>query len=172
MTETNVDVSPDTRDRARERARSAIAHLVRDTAGEDAFHEVPIMPGGRTTEHRPEPLQGLHAALRVRDAATAHARRFVEELRGDGASWQTITAAVRRDDDVDNEDEQIVFEEFAAPGLSPVNATWLSWRCSTCGERVTDHGPYNGHPDDVEDGHLEDCARHAADVRAYDQQDR
>jgi len=47
------------------------------------------------------------------------------------------------------------------------DAVTTSWECSSCGQRVTDRGPYNGYPEDDESGHGADCARHAEDVRAY-----
>jgi hypothetical protein len=28
-----------------------------------------------------------------------------------------------------------------------------SWTCSSCGQRVTDRGPFESHPDDNEQGH-------------------
>jgi hypothetical protein len=43
----------------------------------------------------------------------------------------------------------------------------VSWTCASCGEWITDSGPYNGHPDDDERGHAEDCARHLAEAAAY-----
>lgn len=163
--------STDASDRARERARSAITHLVRDTAGEDAFREVPIVPGGRTTEHRPEPLHGLRAALRLRNLVAEHARQFVAELRADGASWPTVAAEVRGND-IDAADVEAVFEEFAVQGHMPFEVSWMSWRCTTCGARVMDYGPWNPHPADVEHDHADDCGRHIAEVRAYEQQDQ
>lgn len=169
MTETDIDVFAEAGDRARERARSSITHLVLETIGEDALREVAIWPGARTTERRPEPRHGLRAALQLRDEASGHARRFVEELRADGLSWREVAAEVRRGEAVDGDDVEAVFEEFAVHGLSAFDASWLSWPCRSCGERVTDYGPYNPHPDDVEHGHAEGCARHAADVRAYEQ---
>lgn len=165
---TNIDFGLDAGDHARERARSTITHLVHDTAGSDAFREVPIVPGGRTTEHRPEPLHGLRAALRLRSLVTEHAKKFVEELRADGASWPTVAAEVRGDD-LDAADVEAVFAEFAVHGLSRFDASWLSWHCSSCGARVMDYGPNNGHPDDIEHGHADTCARHASEVRAYEQ---
>lgn len=156
--------------RARDRARSTITHLVRDTAGDDAVRELPIWPGAATTEQRPTPRHGLRAALRLRDEATGHARRFIEELRGDGASWPDVAAEVRRHDaGIDEAAVQAVFEEFAAGGLSAFDTAWMSWRCSSCEQRITDHGPYNPHPSDIEEGHTADCERHVADVRTYEQ---
>lgn len=172
MTETNVDVSPDAGDRARERARSSITELVSETAGPEAIREVPFFPGARTTERRPEPRHGLRAALQLRDAATGHARRFIEELRGAGSSWPAVATEVRRDDELDGADVEAVFDEFAVHGLSTYDRPWMSWRCDTCDERVLDYGPTNPHPVDVEQGHTDDCARHATDIRAHEQQDR
>lgn len=169
---TNVDVSPDARDRARERTRSSITELVSETAGPEAIREVPFFPGGRTTEQRPEPWHGLRAALQLRDAATGHARRFIEELRAAGSSWPAVATEVRRDDELDGADVEAVFDEFAVQGNMPFDVSWMSWRCDTCNERVLDYGPANPYPDDVEQGHADDCTRHAADVRAHEQQDR
>ncbi len=153
-------------DRAREQVRSAIVHLVADSAGDDAFHEVPIWPGARTTERRPEPHRGLQAALRLRTEVNGQVRQFVEQLRGSGVSWLDVAAQVRREAEVDVEQAGAVFEEFATGG--EFDPPWMSWRCDTCGERVLDYGPYNPHPDDVETGHADDCGRNAADIRAYE----
>lgn len=168
---TELDVYAAAGDRARDRARSTITHLVLDTAGADAIHEAPIWPGAATTEQRPTPRHGLRAALRLRDEATGHARRFVEELRGNGASWPDVAGEVRRhDEELAGEDVEAVFEEFAA-SLSPVDASWMSWRCSSCEQRVTDYGPYNPHPSDAEHGHADTCARHTGDIHTYEHQD-
>lgn len=167
---TELDVYAAAGDRARDRARSSITELVRETAGTDAIHEVPIWPGANTTEQRPTPLHGLRAALRLRDETAGHARRFVEELRADGASWPEVATEVRRhDEDVGGEGVEAVFEEFATDG-STIDASWMSWRCSSCTHRVMDYGPYNPHPADAEHGHADTCTRHTDAIRTYEQQ--
>lgn len=165
---TSIDVYTEAGDQVRERVRSAITHLVLDTLGQEALREVPIWPGAQSTERRPEPLHGLRAALRLRAEATGMARRYVEELRGEGASWAAVAVEVRRTEDIDSDDVAAVFEEFAVHG-GTFDAPWMSWRCGRCGERIIDYGPYNPHPADVERGHADDCVRHAAHIRAYEQ---
>jgi hypothetical protein len=44
------------------------------------------------------------------------------------------------------------------------------WRCRSCGELVSDHGPELGNPADAERGHAEGCARLAGAVAAWDAQ--
>lgn len=165
-TEREVDVFAAAGTYARERARVTVANLVQDVVGDDGLREVPIWPGARTTERRPEPRAGLQAALRLKAEAMSQVRRYVEELRGAGVGWLEIAAEVRRDPQVEHEQAGEVFEEFAVG--DEFRPAWVSWRCDTCGERVLDYGPYNPHPDDVEHGHGQDCARHAADIVAFE----
>ncbi|WP_433756331.1 hypothetical protein [Nocardia sp. CA-135398] len=50
---------------------------------------------------------------------------------------------------------------------TPFTATPRSWTCTSCDERVTDRGPYEGHPADNETGHATDCPRHQREILAY-----
>lgn len=40
--------------------------------------------------------------------------------------------------------------------------------CSTCGGFVKDNGPYISHPEDEENGHAADCARHQQAVAEHE----
>jgi hypothetical protein len=44
----------------------------------------------------------------------------------------------------------------------------LRWTCATCGQRITDHGPVDPDPGDMERGHASDCERHRAALSAWD----
>lgn len=168
MTESERDVFAEAGTQARERARVAVLHLVQDVVGDDGLREVPIWHGARTLERRPEPRLGLQAALRLHTEAMAQARQYVEQLRAAGVGWFDLAADVRRKPEVDGTEAGEVFEQFAVP--EEAHPSWLSWRCDACGQRVLDYGPWNAHPEDIERGHAQDCARHADDIRAYETQ--
>ncbi|MBC3189972.1 hypothetical protein H7X46_02705 [Pseudonocardia sp. C8] len=142
-------------------------------------HEDPIEGYQVLTRSRLDnPLAGVTAALVARNAAARQLAEFAESARAAGRSWDEIGAALGLDSAGDGGGRsraELAFEwlvEGREPQPEPdrwpsFRAPTTSWRCATCGQRVTDRGPYESHPDDNEDGHAEACARHRADVRAW-----
>ncbi|MCF7547418.1 hypothetical protein [Pseudonocardia sp. WMMC193] len=118
-----------------------------------------------------DPLPGVRAAAVVRDAARRVLVDAVEASRAAGRSWDEVGAALGLPDDGDPVGEvafALVVErrEPERPReLFHVPST--SWRCGSCGELVSDRGPFESQPVDNESGHADDCARHLPDVRAW-----
>lgn len=111
-------------------------------------------------------LQGMVIALQTARTAEGIARDWARDARGNGSSWDDVAEALGRMIRVpEGEDPAIEAFVWVAPRPSmrsdPVRT---SWRCESCDSRITDHGPYDNHPDEIETGHAEDCARHAADL--------
>jgi hypothetical protein len=47
----------------------------------------------------------------------------------------------------------------AAANAAPLATLSFAWTCQSCGENVSDRGPYNGHPEDEQSGHADGCER-------------
>ncbi|WP_220187084.1 hypothetical protein, partial [Pseudonocardia pini] len=88
-----------------------------------------------------------------------------------GRSWEEVGEALGLPDDGEPVGE--VAFAFVVEGREPERPRELfrlsstSWRCGSCGELVSDRGPFESHPVDNESGHTDDCARHLADVQAW-----
>jgi hypothetical protein len=118
----------------------------------------------------PRPLAGLQAALTVARLATDQAYKFAKGLRGEGSSWAEIADLLEIGWSEDYRQEERAFELVAGPEGSYSYDRYVFFTCGGfqgCGQRITDRGPYNGHPVDNEDGHAEGCRRLAAEVEAY-----
>jgi hypothetical protein len=107
-------------------------------------------------------MVALEVAMALRAAANAEVENQVRRARGRGHSWAEIAPLLGVDDDV------AAFETIVKP--RSFEDTPLRWTCESCQQGISDHGPYNGHPDDTERGHGEACARHYREVAAYESQ--
>jgi hypothetical protein len=121
-----------------------------------------------------EPTDGIKAARAIAAAARGLLVEQARAARAAGSTWDEIGEALGLAGGVDDEPRaEAAFtevvegrrrEEFWPTFRSP--STY--WRCSGCGELVTDYGPGVGsHPSDQETGHDESCARHQGEVRAW-----
>lgn len=147
------------------RVRDLIRSLAVEWFGTREIRE-PIGDSSMTRLVSADPLAGLRAAVQVRRVAAAQVREYARDARGAGWSWAEI-GSVLGFEGLD-EPEVLAFEHVAERGgRSGVRRESVSWRCTTCGARVTDTGPYGSHPTDVESGHAEGCARHRADIAAW-----
>lgn len=130
------------------------------------------VPIGQTSLTRPgvdDAMAGLHAAHLVGRVAKAAIADYAVESRAAGRTWTEIGAALG----IGGEDwpgavaerafDQITRDEFG----DRWSRRSVRWTCASCGQRVTDTGPFPSHPDDIESGHAEGCARHAAEVAAW-----
>jgi hypothetical protein len=166
--------SPTARELAVWALRRAIRETARDVYGAEIV-QVPIagMPSIKR-DALDNPLAGVGAALLARDVANAELRTYAEQARGAGRSWgdvgEALGIAPPTDDAPPDERAYRLVVESAVP--SPKQPTWsrrpvARWTCSSCGQRVTDHGPFAAHPDDTETGHSANCLRRARDIAAY-----
>ncbi|MBC3190928.1 hypothetical protein H7X46_07615 [Pseudonocardia sp. C8] len=126
-------------------------------------------PVGDTAITRPvlaDPLAGLRAAVLSRWVAAGQVRDYALDARGAGRSWAEVASVLGFDDH--DAPGVVAFEHVAERG-GRTGPRWdrVWWRCASCGQRVADTGPYSSHPSEVETGHAETCARHAADVAAW-----
>lgn len=152
----------------RHRVENDIFRHLRDEHGDAALTHRPYK-GMATGLDFPGPadfLQGMETALRVARFAEGIARDWARDARGAGSSWTDVAEALGRMIPVpEGEDPAIEAFVWVAPTPSMrFDRVTTSWRCESCDKRVTDNGPYDSHPADVESGHATDCARHATDV--------
>ena len=159
---------PSPLDEARSRTREHVRAIARLIDGEEVAIVRTTSFGARVPDV--ETLSGLEAAVRVRDAAVGLLREYAITARGEGACWATVGAALGLGELVQRNGEDLgeAAFRFVTEGRMPeVDTDWSSWRspvrwtCATCGYRVTDHGPFDTHPDDAEPGHTTTCGRRA-----------
>ena len=154
--------------------QTAIERVARDAHGAQIV-QVPIEGFERATKRTlDDPVAGVRAALLARNVAVAHMLAYAEQARGVGYSWVDIAEAlgIEATEDDAPRDEQaylLLIEGRPLPGDEP---SWFDrptarWTCTSCGHRITDHGPFESHPDDAEQGHAGSCARRDATLAAY-----
>lgn len=157
---------PNPADEARQRTREHVRAIARLVDGDDVAIVRTTSFGAELPDV--EAVSGLEAAVRVRDTAVGLVREYAIAARGEGACWATVGAALGLGELVERTGEDLgeAAFRFVAEGRMPeVDTGWSSWRssvgwtCATCGARVTDHGPFDRHPDDAEPGHAKDCGR-------------
>lgn len=159
---------PTARERLVWRVRDQIRRLAVDGF---AASEVQV-PIGETTMTRPtldDPLAGVRAADLVQRAAAAQRREYATEARAAGRSWDEVADALGLTDL--NEADVLAFEEVAGD-CTAFSGGRVWWRCGSCGQRITDTGPFTTHPADIEAGHGPLCARHAADIAEWEQEQK
>ncbi len=122
-----------------------------------------------------EPIAGVRAAVLARGVAAAQLRDYAQQARADGHSWDDLAEAMGLEQagGPATRGERAYLHLFEdgplhpdAPGRSWGRAP-ARWRCGSCGQHVTDRGPFEAAPYNNETGHAPDCGRHAADVAAY-----
>lgn len=150
------------------RLRGIVNEKLRADHGDSAVTREPVISEftGYNFGDREVPVDYLAAiaeAERIARVAQGLAGEYAREARRHGRDWYEISEAFGIDA---NE-----FDDPAVEAYQRVAGTdWYSttsWRCGSCEQRVTDRGPWESHPSDVEHGHAADCERHLRDVRAY-----
>ncbi|MFI6325095.1 hypothetical protein ACIBG8_46795 [Nonomuraea sp. NPDC050556] len=157
----------DALDEARWRLTGEVTRLAVAAFGKDAAKARPIFPGAETTAITADPLPALWAAKQLQALAAAQIYRQAQHARSAGHSWQQIGETLQLPD-TNGPLAEAAFEYFTDEPVS-FSTPSFSWRCpaSSCGNMITDHGPYESHPDDCERGHAPGCARHAAALAAW-----
>jgi hypothetical protein len=166
---TRYDISPSARAAlaVRDQIRSAACEIYGATTVETAVEGFSFM----TRTEIDDPLAGIRAAVTTRNAATAEIRTYAEQARGAGRTWEEIAEALGlAADQFDEPRCELAFALIAENRPLPFRESFHRldawWQCGSCGERVRDHGPFDGHPANNESGHAPSCRRHAAEIAA------
>ena len=170
------------RSTARSNLDSLVFRLVREFDGPDAVRRPPEGlddPWRRYPE--PEPRAAVRVALDLRSAVRDVLTEHIGRARGAGHSWTALAPVLgveKSAAELDLTAAEAAFNLAATgqvTGWASEDRRWsrgfvptLRWTCESCGQRVTDHGPVDSHPDEMERGHAADCARHAAALAAWD----
>ena len=162
------DAITDTASNAYWRMRQAAIEIAE--AGGAEVHERPMFPGAISVSRYVEPLAGLKAAEILADTAARIRREYTQHARAEGITWLQIAQALSLGQDADGKSGYdlavAAFEHFEGqPDLW--NQSNFHYHCGSCGEWITDRGPYESHPEDNESGHAADCARLAAELAAW-----
>ncbi|WP_040698894.1 hypothetical protein [Nocardia vinacea] len=113
-------------------------------------------------------LQAVEAAEQLSNIACGLVIDYADKARGQGRSWAEIATTLKIDPAGVDDAAIEAFERVAPPNRHSWRSdNYTSWTCTSCGQRVTDRGPWEGHPADNESGHAEDCERHQREIRAY-----
>jgi hypothetical protein len=141
-------------------------------AGGAGIREREAFPGSIATIRYAEPLAGIRAAVTLVNTASRLRREYIAAARQEGSDWAAIGDALGLHGTADGErrtgyDLAVAAYEFAAGQPDLWRQPAFSYRCGTCGEFITDRGPYESYPDDNESGHAADCSRHAAAIAAW-----
>jgi hypothetical protein len=126
---------------------------------------------------QPDPLTAVRVARTVRGEALQLLGGHIDRARAHGRTWTELAAALGLTKDAEREGIPAGKAAFCWATTGRIDGDYAprawgaeprrSWRCASCEERVTDRGPFNGHPDDDETGHAPGCTRHTADVAAW-----
>lgn len=144
--------------------RQAVLKNARDAGTE--IREKPSPALSSMTVYYAEPLAGIRMARTYEHAAARLAADYVTCARADGASWLEIGRALGLAGDSGYDVMTAAYEQSCgSDGLGAPLPYWFT--CGSCGEHVTDRGPYVASPLDQEEGHAEGCARFAEAVRGY-----
>ena len=155
--------------------RTRVEKIVKDAlvtqSGSGAIVSAPLAPGYSTLVDRPADYLAAAATARsVASTAGSLARDYARRARRAGRSWDEVAAALKFDV-AGHDDPSVEAFLWVAPTPSQrFDSIVTSWECASCAARVTDRGPFGGHPGEVEEGHLDSCARHQEDISAYRQQ--
>jgi hypothetical protein len=160
-------------DAARTIARRAVIDVARQTGAETV--QRPAYRGASSTIPDLGPEDGLRAAREIELAARHAARGYVRDARAAGLGWREIGEALNLGPNAAERGlsaAEAAFDYAAPSADSHWSRTYgpsVIWRCGSCAELVTDHGPYAGLAD-AERGHADRCARREAEVTAWERQ--
>jgi hypothetical protein len=113
-----------------------------------------------------EPLAGIRYAMTAQAAAARVADSYIRYAREDGRTWLQIGQALALQADSDYDIAAGAYEHASGPER-PFHEPSFRWDCPSCGQGITDHGPYTANPWDSESGHAEGCPRFAAEIARY-----
>lgn len=146
-----------------------VHRLIRATFGDEVFHAEPMWQGSPLTRQVPPPAHALRVALLVQGVGAHLVSEYAAMMRGDGGSWDSVFAVLGLETQEWKSPAELAYEHVLGPPSAdyPHDRRYVRWTCRSCGKRVSDSGPYNGHPADNETGHGPGCERHQAEIAAY-----
>jgi len=104
------------------------------------------------------------------ETAARICRERAERARADGITWEQIGEALGPSlgsDGRSGHDLGVAAFEHLTGERGRWRQASFWFRCASCGEYISDRGPFEGHPEDNERGHAEGCVRLAADIAAW-----
>ena len=121
-----------------------------------------------------DPLAGVRAAVLARDIALGQLLAYTEDARGVGRSWDEVAEALgieARESEAPRGELAFLLVVESRPLPTEERSWWdrsaARWTCTACGQRITDHGPFESHPDDNEQGHIDACSRRTRNAANY-----
>jgi hypothetical protein len=151
--------------------RVILDHVRLISAQENPVRERQISPTIDMTHQTPTDWRdGIQAARFASAYAHQQMLRYATKARGEGVTWADLAESLGIKSEADaygKSPAEAAFELVSGHDDRSYRSPTVSWECISCGARVTDRGPYNGHPDDDENGHTESCRRHRADLAAF-----
>lgn len=172
----NFDERPATpQERKATAARATINGAIMAQMVPGDVEDRPIYPGAKFLTRGARPLPGLEAAFLVMGQARRAVAEYVDLARGrEGASWEVIGHALGFADEAKRIDRPLdeCAWRFAAHGVLPHQDYIPSrdrenvarWRCWTCGGSIREYGPGGGCVEELQTGHVPNCARLIADI--------
>ena len=153
---------------AKQLIERAIHQILTEKHGPGAVTRRPLSVRYPVEVDAPSDLRAaISAAKYAAHVAEGLMREYARQARGHGLTWAEIAPSVIDVEDVDyGADPAVEAFRWVAPTPSmQFDTIYTYWSCSTCGEHITDNGPYDG-PAEDETGHADTCTRHMADVAA------
>lgn len=137
-----------------------ILNVLKDEHGEDAVHD-PGTRGNATGFPKPaEWSAGIKTAAEIGRTVDSLIRDWIHQARGDAVSWAEIAEAIAQPHETTKDGATAAFIWVAPEPHWPSDPTVTTWRCASCREWVTDHGPRDLGYAAIEDGHAATCPRY------------
>lgn len=165
------DPDDQARDEGRRAVEAAILRMARAAGAQ--IHQRPAWPGAAAcTISYVAPAAGMRYTQMLIGAARNAEHSYIRYAREQGLTWQQVGEALNLAAVAEERGASLgeaAFEHATDAGHArPFDTLTFYWTCPSCGQRVSDRGPYNGHPADCEHGHGDRCERFAAAVAAYE----
>jgi hypothetical protein len=149
--------------------RNAVVELARAAGAPES--ELPVWPGAVSTFTYPAPVWGLRAAHTACQAAARVLEDYVRVARGEGIVWQVIGLALSLEDEASRAGRplaEVAYDIVVGPPIRQFDDPAFFYTCGSCGQRVTDRGPFENDPAANERGHGAACERFGAAVAAFE----
>lgn len=152
--------------------RAILSHVRESSSLEEPVQERLISPKYHdlTSQTPTDWRDGITAARLASGIAHQTMLNYARKARGEGVSWEDLAESLGVKADADQYGKRAAekaFELVAGYDERSYMSPTVNWDCSSCGAWIKDHGPYNGHPSDDEEGHAESCERQRRALVAF-----